>query len=194
SEALPIREDYPAQPPSFFGASKLAQTQLAAAAAGEWQLGILVVRPFNVLGPGLPAHYFAAALAERLEKAKIAGGSGDFPVVNAEATRDFVDVRDVAEAMVGLVTRAAPPAGTAAVYNVASGRETTVRAVAAKLCRLAGDFQVVDAGAGKSRSSILRSCGDPTRLRQAIGWTPRIGWEQSIEDLWSAFGERAASR
>src|SRR5262249_52392082 len=63
-KALPVREDYPAFPPSFFGASKLAQTQAAAAAAAEWQLGILVVRPFNVLGPGLPGHYFAAALAE----------------------------------------------------------------------------------------------------------------------------------
>ncbi|HZY58177.1 MAG TPA: NAD-dependent epimerase/dehydratase family protein, partial [Candidatus Binataceae bacterium] len=28
-EALPVREDYPAMPPSFFGASKLAQTQAA---------------------------------------------------------------------------------------------------------------------------------------------------------------------
>jgi GDP-4-dehydro-6-deoxy-D-mannose reductase len=193
-EALPVREDYPALPPSFFGASKLAQTQAAAAAAGEWQLGILVIRPFNVLGPGLPAHYFAAALAERLEKAKIAGSSGEFPVVNAGATRDFVDVRDVVEAMFGLVTRAAPPAGTVAVYNIASGRETSVRAVATKLCRLAGDFQVVDAGAGQSRSSISRSCGDPAKLRRATGWEPRIGWEQSVEDLWRAFRDQAADR
>jgi hypothetical protein len=65
--------------------------------------------------------------------------------------------------------------------------------VAAKLCRLAGDFQVVDAGAGTSRSSILRSCGDPTKLHRAIGWTPGIGWEQSIEDLWRAICERAAA-
>jgi nucleoside-diphosphate-sugar epimerase len=191
--ALPVGEDYPASPTSFFGASKLAQTQAAAAAANEWQLSILVARPFNVIGPGLPAHYFAAALAERLEQARLTTGEGEFPVVNAEATRDFVDVRDVAEALVRLVTHAAPPAGTSAVYNIASGQETTVRAVAAKLCCLAGDFRVVDAGAGQSRSSISRSCGDSSKLRRATGWTPHVGWERSIDDLWRAFRAHRAA-
>jgi GDP-4-dehydro-6-deoxy-D-mannose reductase len=187
ANALPVREDYPEAPVSFFGASKLAQTHAASVAAHEWHLRILVVRPFNVIGPGLPAHYFAAALATRLEDARIARQYGDFPVVNAEATRDLVDVRDVVEALFQLVQRAAPPAGTTDVYNVASGRETSVRAVATKLCQLAGDFRVVDAGAGKSRSNISRSCGDSTKMRQATGWEPRIGWEQSIEDLWRSF-------
>jgi GDP-4-dehydro-6-deoxy-D-mannose reductase len=193
-EKLPVTEDHPAQPLSFFGASKLAQTQAAAAAAAEWQFGILVVRPFNVIGPGLPAHYFAAALAERLYRAKIDGHSGDFPVVNAAATRDFVDVRDVVEAMVGLVTRAVPPPGTVGVYNVASGRETAIGDVAIRLCQLAGGFQMIDAGGGQSRSGISRSCGDARKLHQAIGWTPRIPWEQSVEDLWRAFAAQAGSR
>jgi GDP-4-dehydro-6-deoxy-D-mannose reductase len=193
-EALPVKEDYPAMPPSFFGASKLAQTHAARAAAAEWELGVLVVRPFNVIGPGLPAHYFAAALAARLQTSKRNGLSGEFPVVNPDATRDFVDVRDVVEAMLGLVARAAPPAGSLEVYNIASGEEMPVRAVAAKLCRLAGDFRAVGAGAGKSRSGIQRSCGDPSKLKKAIGWAPRVGWEQSIEDLWRGFTDRPAER
>jgi nucleoside-diphosphate-sugar epimerase len=184
AEALPVREDYPPAPRSFFGASKLAQTQAGLAAAAEWGLGVVVVRPFNIIGPGLPKHYFAAALAERLIEARAAGASGNVPVVNAEATRDFVDVRDVAGVLLGLMARGEPPAGTMALYNIASGHETPVRAVAEKLCGLAGDFKAVDAGAGGSRSCIRRSWGDAARLRDAIGWVPRISWEQSIEDLW----------
>jgi GDP-4-dehydro-6-deoxy-D-mannose reductase len=185
-EALPLKEDYPAVPQSFFGASKLAQTQAGQAAAAEWNLSILVVRPFNVIGPGLPPQYFAASFAERLLRAKAAGTSGDVPVVNADATRDFVDVRDVAEALVELMTRAAPCAGTMALYNIASERETPLRAVAEKLCGLAGGFRAVDAGAGRSRSSISRSCGDVSRLHGAIGWSPRVSWERSVADLWQA--------
>jgi nucleoside-diphosphate-sugar epimerase len=185
-EALPVNEDHPAAPRSFFGASKLAQTHAGQAAAAEWHLSVLVARPFNVIGPGLPPRYFAASVAGRLIRAKAAGTSGDVPVVNAEATRDFVDVRDVAEALVGLMTRAAPPAGTMAVYNIASGRETRLRAVAGKLCQLAGGFRAVDAGPGRSRSGISRSCGDASRLREAIGWTPRINWERSVADLWQS--------
>jgi GDP-4-dehydro-6-deoxy-D-mannose reductase len=184
AEALPVREDHPAAPRSFFGASKLAQTEAARVAAAEWQLRVLVARPFNVTGPGLPGHYFAAALARNLLRARTAGESGDFPVRNAEATRDFVDVRDVAAALVGLAERAPPAPGTLALYNIATGRETTVMAAAEKLCTLAGGFRAVSAGPARSRSDIARSCGDAARLRRATGWSPRIGWVQSVEDLW----------
>jgi GDP-4-dehydro-6-deoxy-D-mannose reductase len=183
-EALPVREDYPAAPTSFFGASKLAQTNLARAAAAEWKLSIAVARPFNILGPGLPAHYFAAALAQRLRKARAAGDSGNVPVTNAQATRDFVDVRDVAAALIALATHAAPPRGVMEAYNVASGQETTILAVAEKLCALAGGFHAVAAGEGESRSGISRSCGDGAKLRRAAGWEPRVGWGRSVEETW----------
>jgi GDP-4-dehydro-6-deoxy-D-mannose reductase len=189
-EALPVREDYPAQPLSFFGASKLAQTQLARAAAAEWGLSVLVARPFNIIGPGLPLHYFAASFADRLLQDKAQGASGEIAVTNGSATRDFVDVRDVALALIGLVMRVTPSAGTAAVYNIASGQETPMLAVAEKLCALAGGFSAVDGGAGQSRSNITRSCGDAGKLQQAIAWAPRIAWDQSITDLWHAMPSR----
>jgi nucleoside-diphosphate-sugar epimerase len=182
NEGQPLAEDQVPGLLSFYGASKLAQTQLAAAAAGEWRLRVLVVRPFNVLGPGLPAHYLAGALARRLHDE----GPVDrpFPVANGAVTRDFVDVRDVTEAVLALATRAAPAPGEAQVYNIASGRETPILAVAAKLCALAGRRQVVDEGPSPSRSAIARSRGDATRLRRAVNWEPRVSWEQSLEDLW----------
>ena len=181
-----MKEDYAPAPRSFFGASKLAQTQVDQAAAAEWNLSVVVARPFNVIGPGLPPHYFAASFAQWLVKAKAPGATGDAPVVNADATRDFVDVRDVAEALLRLLTGAVPDAGTMALYNIATGRETPVREVAERLCELAGGFKAVDAEAGRSRSGITRSCGDASRLREAVGWTPRINWERSVADLWQA--------
>jgi nucleoside-diphosphate-sugar epimerase len=184
--ALPIGESYPGAPRSFFGASKLAQTDMARAAAQEWNLRILVVRPFNIIGPGLPPQYFATALAQRLRTAMTEGRQGEFPIMNAEATRDLVDVRDVVQAAIGLMSRAAPAAGSMELYNIASGLETSVLAIAKRLCELAGGFRAVVAGPGKSRSGIQRSCGDASRLRNATGWVPRIDWQRSIYDLWKA--------
>jgi GDP-4-dehydro-6-deoxy-D-mannose reductase len=181
-ECLPLAEDQRPGPLSFYGASKRAQTQLASAAAAEWGLRVLVVRPFNVLGPGLPAHYLAGALARRLRDE----GPVDrpFPVANGAATRDFVDVRDVAEAVLALAERAEPPRGEAHVYNIASGQETPILAVAARLCALAGGRHAVDQGGQPSRSGVARSRGDASRLRRAVGWAPRVRWEQSVADLW----------
>jgi GDP-4-dehydro-6-deoxy-D-mannose reductase len=186
ADKLPVREGYPALPPSFFGASKLAQTGVARSAAAEWKLSVAVARPFNILGPGLPVHYFAAALAQRLLRARAAGEKGDVPVTNAEATRDFVDVRDVAAALKDIAVKAPPRPGTLEIYNIASGKETTILAVAEKLCSLAGGFRAVAAGATTSRSGISRSWADVGKLQHATGWTASVDWQRSIEDMWAA--------
>jgi len=97
---------------------------LALTAAADWNLRVLVARPFNLLGPGLPEHYLAAALAKRLLQEEAMGQP--LSVANADATRDFVDVRDAVEALVVMVERAAPSKGSSCVFNIASQRETTV--------------------------------------------------------------------
>jgi GDP-4-dehydro-6-deoxy-D-mannose reductase len=179
---LPINEEHPKKPASPFGASKAAQTQWALTAAVEWQLRVIVARPFNLLGPGLPEHYLAAALATRLLRE--GATASPLPVANADATRDFVDVRDAAEALVAMTERAAPLPGKPCVFNIASGRETAVMDIARTLCELHGGRSAVPLGAAASRSQILRSCGDASRLRRATGWQPRVAWRQSLRDMW----------
>ncbi len=189
---LPIHEEHPKKPVSLFGASKAAQTQWALAAAVEWNLRVIVARPFNLLGPGLPEHYLAAGLAKRLlrEGPTVA----PLPVANADATRDFVDVRDAAEALAVMTERAAPAPGKPCVFNIATERETTVMDIARALCELHGGRSAVGLGAASSRSQIRRSCGDAWRLRRATDWQPRIDWRQSLRDLWQHVraGERTA--
>lgn len=90
----------------------------------------------------------------------------------------------MADALVALVRRAAPAPGAPRVYNVASGRETTVLDVAGTLCRWHGGRTAVPLGASASRSGVHRSCGDASRLRLATDWRPRVGWEQSLREMW----------
>lgn len=183
---LPIDEDIPARPNSFFGASKLAQTQAARVAAESWQLNITVLRPFNIIGPGLPSHYMPAAFARRLlDVPSIAHEHRSVSLVNGAATRDFVDVRDVAEAICRCAEVSQATSGFR-VFNIASDCEVRIRDVANRLAELAGDFRIVDEGAADSRSNVSRSRGSFNRLRKATGWEPRIGWRESLTDMWRA--------
>jgi NDP-hexose 4-ketoreductase len=183
-ELLPVREDSPAGPQSEYGRSKLAQTQVAQRLAAVHGLRIHVVRPFNLIGPGLGRQYLAAALCERLLRVKQHGDRGAIAIDNGAATRDWVDGRDAADAMVRLAIDTPPLPGLPDIYNIATGQETSVLELARHLCRLAGDFDAVDAGPSASRSGIDRSCGDATRLRAATGWRPSVPWQRSVEDLW----------
>jgi NDP-hexose 4-ketoreductase len=183
-EDLPIREEQPARPVTSFGVSKLEQTRLAARFAHQHGLRVVTVRPFNVLGPGLPEHYFAAATARRLLHHRSIAAPGPFGVPHLGATRDFVDVRDVAQAIVGILNGNSWTPGQMEIYNIATGMEVSLKDVASTLGGLAGGFVPEDAGSAASRGGIERSCGDATRLRQAACWTPRWSWQESVTALW----------
>lgn len=175
-EYLPIREGQPCRPVSPYGRSKLAQTELTSEFAARQRLRVLVARPFNMVGPGLPEHFMPAALAQRLRKP-----SEVLPIANAHATRDWIDVRDVAAAVVALLERDVATPGHTGLYNVATEVETSVLAVATELCRLAGCRAIP---MSEASFGIARSAGDATLLRRATGWSPRYSWQQSIADLW----------
>lgn len=174
----PTPEDHPPQPQSFYGASKLAQTHLAQMAISQWRLPVFILRLFNVIGPGLPAHYFLGALARRfLQQPR----GTVFPLSNPEATRDFVDVRDVAQAVALLVRGCGMPG----ITNVCTGQETSLRMAGSHLAQLAGQQLVDSPTEGVARVQVSRSAGDPRRLC-SWGWQPRYTWQESIRDLWEA--------
>jgi GDP-4-dehydro-6-deoxy-D-mannose reductase len=187
-ERMPISEDVTPRPSSSYGQSKLAQLQTAVRLATEKGLRVHVVRPFNLIGPGLGGQYFAASLCARLRQARRQGHRGAIRIDNGHATRDWVDVRDAADAVLRLAFDAPPAAGTVGVYNIATGQETSVLTVAEHMCGLAGAFHAVDAGRTASRSLIERSAGDSGRLRAATGWQPRVPWQHSAAELWGAGG------
>jgi GDP-4-dehydro-6-deoxy-D-mannose reductase len=187
--ALPVAETHAAHPRTPYGFSKLALTHAAQELAPVLGLRVTVLRLFNVLGPGLARCYLAASLCERLRTRL-----DDAPVGihNGHWTRDFVDIADVVAAVLCVANLAMPP-GVAEVYNVATGQETTVLAVAMELCRLAGAPPPCDEGVAPTRSEIPRSCGDARKLHAATGWFPRVTWQASLAIMWQqAAGRRHA--
>ncbi len=181
---LPIREDFPPGPNSPLGQSKLAQTQIAQIAAIHWGLDIVSLRPFNIVGPGQPAHYLAGALIRRLVALRNAGRNEPISVASGDSTRDFIDVRDVADAIVSVVRGLPAETGRLRVFNVSTGQETSVRQLAKQICALAGGYELIDAQIPSSGGEIDRSCGDSRKLEDAVGWRALTGWRESLSDAW----------
>ena len=179
SEHLPVSESHPCAPATFYGASKLAQTHLGQVAASSWGLRVRTARLFNVIGAGLPTQYFLASIAQRLRSLP---RGATFPVRNLDATRDFVEVRDAATAVVGLLRPEIP----SIVYNVASGQETSLREVTGYLGELAGGMTPTEGEPGEERVNTQRSRGDGSLLRETIGWDPRFDWRDGVRACWQS--------
>ena len=103
-EQLPLGEDTPTAPASPYAASKLAAEAVALQAWRGYGQAVVVVRPFNHIGPGQSPNFFVPALAKRIVEAR-RSGARSLRVGTLTTRRDFTDVRDVVVAYRLLVER-----------------------------------------------------------------------------------------
>jgi GDP-4-dehydro-6-deoxy-D-mannose reductase len=136
-------------------------------------------RAFNHLGPGQLPRFVAPALAERIARNELDGGTV-VPVGNLSARRDFTDVRDVVRAYRLLAERGEP----GEVYNVCSGRAVSVQQLAEDLLAMAHQPMDLKPDPALERPvDVPVLLGDYTRLRGATGWEPQIALEHTLRDL-----------
>ncbi len=163
-DRLPLDEDAPARPLSAYGADKLGCELHARVAAHVFAVPTIGLRFFNVYGPRQdprsPYSGVISIFCDRLRRGAPIDLFGD-----GAQTRDFVFVADVVAALLAAMRHAA--AG-AAVFNVCTGRATSVRALGDTIAGLLGvraEIRQRCPRAGEVRHSV----GDPARGRAALG-------------------------
>jgi UDP-glucose 4-epimerase len=190
-----LRENDLPRPISPYAVQKLAAEHYLAVYAGLHGLETVALRYFNVYGERQdPGGDYAAVIPTFLE----AVHRGEPLCVHGDGlqTRDFVHVSDVARAN---RLAAEAPRAAGGVFNVASGRATSV-AELVSLTRLAGagcekPLHVVrtEARAGDVRES--RACIDAARA--VLGFEPGVELEAGLRRLLEAIsgaGEGEATR
>lgn len=174
-----MAEDAPIRPEGEYARTKAEQERIVRTGLGSRE--VIVVRPFNVIGPGAPSHLLPGTVAEQIASAEREGG-GEIVLGDLSGVRDFVDVRDVAEALGCLITTEIG-SGT---FNVCSGRRMEIRTFVQHLVlksRVPIDLKT----RGRSvPANPTCQVGTSDRLRRATGWHPKVGFEQSLEDLLAA--------
>jgi nucleoside-diphosphate-sugar epimerase len=177
-------ENHPPAPLSMYGRTKLDGAR--AALRGR----AVVLRVSNVAGPRAGADTLSAVVARRLAGIA-AAGCGDRPaelrLAPLRTWRDFVDVRDVAQAV--LAAAAAPAVAVAGqVINIASGTAVHVRTVVQRLIALGGlPVRLVEEQNGSlPREPMQWQRLDVSRARELLGWRPEYGLDESLADLLSS--------
>jgi NDP-hexose 4-ketoreductase len=175
-----IGEDRPPAPPTPYGRTKLLGTR-AVVRAAENGVDAVVLRVSVACGPGTPSVSLPGIVARHL-----AAGREELRLAPLLAHRDFVDVRDVADAVVAAVR--APRTAAGAVVNVGSGRAVPVRRLVDLMISLSGrELRVVEESPPDGvRSDAPWQRLDITRARSLLGWEPRRPLETSLRDLLAA--------
>ena len=171
----PAREDAATEPLSPYGTSKLAAEEYLRSYNRLYGTRHISLRYGNVYGPRQDPHGEAGVVAiflgalSRGEQAKIFG--------DGTQTRDYVYVGDVARATTSTVGQ------DHGVFNVGTGRETSVVELYELCARVAGsDISAEQAPA--RLGELQRSFLDPTRAATELGFTAMVELEDGLRATW----------
>lgn len=184
--ARPITERSPLRPVTEYAVSKVAQETAALRYHYAFGLDVVIVRMFNLLGPGQSPDLACSAFARQIVLAEISE-QNEIVTGNLDAKRDFVDVRDAARAFALLAEKG--EAGQ--TYNVCSENAVAIQECLSEMM-LKSKKQVsarVDA-ARVQKNDVPVQVGSFQKLHKAAGWNPRIPLNESLADLLNDWRER----
>lgn len=190
-ESVPITEDSPTRPTNAYGATKLAIDHAITSYAAAHGLAATSLRYFNVAGAyrGLgerhatETHLIPLVLQVATgQRPEILVFGTDWPTPDGTCIRDYIHVRDLADAHVLALQTAQP--GSHRIYNLGNGTGFSVREVIACCERVVGASIAV--------RDVERRAGDPAvliassaRAIAELGWQPRhTSLDEIVSDAW----------
>lgn len=167
--AFPLTEQAATWPTTVYGASKLAGEHYAAAFHVCHQLPVVRVRPFNNYGPR--AH-FEGDSGEVIPRFILRALAGQPPVIFGDGshTRDFLYVRDCAEALVAI---AESDALVGDIVNLGYGEEIRIGELARLVLEAVGRPDLRPVHEAERPGDVPRLWVDGAKLRRATGFRPR---------------------
>ncbi len=170
---MPKREESPKKPQSPYAESKLAN-EADAARLARIGLSSIGLRFFNVYGPGqIAGKGYASVIPRFIENAK---ANKPLPLTaDPLSTRDFVHVRDVAQAIIKALE-----SDVVGVFNIASGIEISLQEL---IDTIHSVVPVEVLQLPLRPGDIFRSVADVSRARSMLGWIATISFKEGIAEL-----------
>jgi dTDP-L-rhamnose 4-epimerase len=172
-------EEKPLQPTSIYAITKRDHEEMFLAVGAAYDIPVVALRYFNVYGPrqalSNPYTGVVAIFCSRLLNRRP-------PLVyeDGRQTRDFVHVSDIVQA--NLLALDSEAAG-GRIYNVGTGRATSVLQVAETLSELL-DFGEKPEVLGQYRAGDIRHCvADISRIQRELGYRPRVVFADGLREL-----------
>lgn len=176
---VPTPETKPLLPTSVYAVGKRDHEELFLSVGAAYRIPTVALRYFNVYGSrqalSNPYTGVAAIFSSRLL-------NGRAPMINedGEQSRDFVHVSDIVAANVAAMSCEAEGGR---VFNVGTGRPTSIRRVAELLAERLG-LDIEPEITHRFRAGDIRHCyADISRATKELGYEPKVVLEDGIDEV-----------
>ena len=183
---LPITEDVPKAPLSAYGADKYGCELHAKVASHVFGIPTVGLRFFNVYGPRQdPKSPYSGVISIFCDR--LLSGNGVKIFGDGEQSRDFVFVTDVVAALMAAMLRRP---SNAPVFNVCTGRATTVLELAHLIADLCGAPAAIEHLPGRA-GEIRHSIGSSATAKVALSVEPPVFLRDGLRAVLSWLKEAA---
>lgn len=172
-KTLPIREDHPVEPISPYGASKLAAEKLGLSYNALYDMKVVALRYFNVYG--INQRYDAYGNVIPIFAHRILNNQPVTIFGDGEQTRDFINVRDVAQANY----KAAMAQEVSGAFNLGSATSITINALARMMVEAADRPAQIEYGPPRP-GDVRDSLADISAAATAFGFEPEVDLETGL--------------
>jgi nucleoside-diphosphate-sugar epimerase len=167
------REDAPLVPSTLYGTAKRSLYTLAAAYCEQTGIELAWGRLFFLYGPFEASARFVPSIVVALLRGEPA------PMTAGTHRRDFLHTADAGAAFAEIAR-----SNLVGPVNVASGEALELRAIARTVAKRIGREELLEIGARPQREGEPAALiADVQRLRENVGWTPKISLEDGIAEV-----------
>ncbi len=173
---LPKREDSKVDPQSPYAVAKLTGEYYCSLFASLYGLRTACLRYFNVYGPRQDPHSdYAAVIPRFIHRVK----QGQPPIIygDGEQTRDFIFVKDVVRMNIRAMDSEAE-----GVFNVASGKETSVNQLAHIVLALSNNSMTPQYEKGR-QGEVKHSVADISKAKRNLGIAPEYDLSRGLSEM-----------
>jgi UDP-glucose 4-epimerase len=177
----PAHEDERPDPNSTYAVTKAAATMYCRHRARDGDLPAVTLRLYSVYGAQEDSRRLVSTLLTEGLQRRLP------PLVSPDTARDFVYVEDVCDAFALAAERAGEVAGE--IYNVGSGRQTTLRELVQCVRELLNVAQEPCWGThGRRQWDTDFWCADTARIVRDLSWTATTDIESGLRRMLESMG------
>jgi UDP-glucose 4-epimerase len=167
-------------PSDVYGRSKLQGEQFVQDFAAKRGLAAVIVRLFNVIGPGETNPHLLPELVAQLK-----AGRDTVELGNLSPKRDYISVQDAARGFAAAAVSGATDCGEARVVNLGTSRAYSVAEIVGKLRSISGiNFVVRQDESRVRRVDRPFLAADVRCIAELFGWRPAHTIDDALRELW----------
>ena len=181
-DTFPADENHACRPESPYAISKFSVENYLNYYQKIYGLDTTILRYSNVYGPRQDPHGEAGVVAIFCQKLL----KPTQPIIfgDGEQTRDFVSVRDVAQANVMALNNSLP-----GIYNISTGKETSVNQLYKHIATMAKSDSTPQYDPPR-KGELQRSVIDPKKFQECTAWNPKVVLSEGLGETYEFFSSK----